>query len=104
MQFRLITCDAAQHVDKLADLFDSVVVDERCPNGSGFWRNPHAAEEAWRVHVPVSHSNSVFRAESGHSGGGHPVQIEANCRHTVLELACLSDSVHGNVIKFIQAA
>src|SRR6267143_784019 len=102
VQFRLIACDTAQHIDKLADLLDGVVVDERCPNGSSFWRNPHATEETWRVHIPISHSDSVFRTDSGHSGGMYSVQIETNCGHTVLELARLSDSVHGNVIKFLQ--
>src|ERR1022692_87526 len=42
-RFGLIARDTPQHSDKLADLLDRVVVDERRPNSSAVWRNPHAA-------------------------------------------------------------
>src|ERR1017187_1851847 len=104
LQFRfgLIARDSPQHIDKLANLLYRVVVAERRPYSSAVWRNPHAAQETGRVHISISLPDPVFRTEGGHLGGRHSVQIETNCRHTVLQLTRLADSVDDNIVEFRQ--
>ena len=84
----------AENISEAMNFVKGVVVNEGSADDAAALRQAQALHKARRVHMAVADADSGAGCSFGDGGGRDVFQVKANCRHSLMHLCFICDSVN----------